>query len=222
MIKADIYKVENHNLVLDHEYIRGIPEFKCILERRISSKGDADGRKKLEHWRIFMYIKIVADMFSYPNQEGRNAKDVHIAAIREAGLSADYKPDDEVLAAIEKFKEIQFASLPVLKTIGTILKALKLSDVICKTITDNMEKQIDMYKAKIENSKELGEANIADSVILVNGLIEQLGQVNKIAITIPKTQDVLENLEERLKKESAGIGMARGDKKIGNRAEPKQ
>lgn len=219
---SDIYKIEGNQIVLDKEYIRGIPEYKVILERTIPSKGDHDGRKKLEHWKIFMYIKITADMFCYPNLGGFNDKDTHEAACRESTLGINYKPDDEVKAAIVKFKEIQLAMLPVLKTIRTTLRATRLSDTICESIIKNMEKSIDTYNTKVEEAEKRGEvANIADGVIIVNGLMDQLGQVQKIANMIPKTQETLEKLEERLKKESSGDNIARGGKTVGNRADPK-
>ena len=222
MRREDFYIVENNQLVLNREYLRGIPEFKCILERDIRVKGDADGRRKAEHWRIFFYIKLRADMFCFPAQEGLSDKEAHKESIKAAGLAENYKPDDEVLAAIEWYKKHQVDHLPVLKTIATVLKATKFSDTICQRIIESMEGMLDRYNKKIKEQEASGETlNIADNILLVNGLIDQLGQVQKIATTIPKTQELLEKLDERLKKESSGDVVGRGGKKIGNRADPK-
>ncbi len=84
-----------------------------------------------------------------------------------------------------------------------------------------MEKQIEVYRLKVESIEGVETQNVANGIILINGLIEQLNQVNKIALTIPKTQETLEKLEERLKKESAGSNMVRGGGDKGNRADPK-
>ena len=221
MNPADIFKVEGHLLVLDQEYIRGIPEYKVILQRKITDKGDADGRKKLEHWKLFMYIKMMADKFVYCSPY--SDKDKHEAACKESGLDLKYKPDDEVKAAIEKFKEIQIALLPVLELIDTVLASLRIANKTCKLLTSNMQKSIEAYEEKVAIAESTGEtSNIADSMILVNGLIEQLDKVNKIAINIPKLQSNLEDLRDRLLKQSAGDTVARGGQSIGNRADPKK
>lgn len=223
MRREDLYTLEGQQLVLNKEYIRGIPQFKCILERPLSSKGDHDGRKKLQHWKIFMYIKITADLFSYPNQAGMNTKDLHKEACRASSLEDNYKPDEEVLAAIAEFRRIQLLMLPVLESISTTLKACRLSTTICNKIMEGMEGSIEVYNKKIENQQKAGEINnVADTILLVNGLIAQLEQVNKIGLSTPKVQETLERLDERLRKESSGETLARGGRKIGNRADPKR
>lgn len=223
MKREDIYTVEGGQLVFNKEYIRGLPEFKVLLEKHIPSKGDADGRKKFEHWKIFMYIKIVADLFSYPNQGGYDDKSVHKAAIKESTLDENFKPNDEIQAAIVKYREIQLAMLPVLNTISIILKACKFSETVCHKIIESMQAALDRYNKMLEEQEKLGQtANVADLTLLVDGLITKLEQVNKLATNIPKTQDTLEKLDERLKKQSSGDTIGRGGKTIGNRADPKR
>lgn len=214
---ARLWKLENGLLTFDKEYLRGIPEFKAILERKIVTKGDSDGRKKLENWKLLYYVHIVADLFTYPNQGGYNEKETHKAAVKEAQLPEDFKPDSEIKEAIAKYKEIQLATLPTLSTISNTLKGLKLSDTIVKNIINNIEKQIEVYNKKMESGEE---ANLAEGILLVNSMLDQLGSANKVAISIPKTVDVLETLYERLKKESGGATVGRGGKRIGNRADP--
>lgn len=224
MRKSDIFIVDdNHQLVFDKEYLRGIPEFKTLLERKMTKEGDFDGRKKLMHWQVFMYIKIVADRFSYPNQGGYNDDEVHKAAIKESKLDPGFKPDKDVLAAIEKFREIQDILLPTLSTISTVLKGIRSADVIAQILLKSINDQIKLYEKKIEDAAQKGESiNLADQVLIVDGLIKQLNSVQKMAETIPKTQDTLEKLEERLKKETAGDVVGRGGRTIGNRADPKR
>lgn len=220
MRREDIFTVENQQLVLNKEYLRGIEAFRTILEKKLVTDGDFNGRKKLQHWKLFMYIKIVADLFSYPNQGGYNDKALHNEACKVSGLEDNYKPDKDVLNAVIEFKRIQMIQLPVLNSINTLLKACKLSDVVCQNIIANMEASIEIYNKKIQVQKDSGEVtNVADSILLVNGLIDQLGQITKLAMSVPKTQETLEKLDERLKRESSGEVMARGGKKIGNRAE---
>lgn len=223
MHREDIYKVENQQLVLDKEYIRGIPEFRVILERRLVGEGDSDGRRKKANWQLFFYIKIVADLFSYPNQGGNNEKDVHKAACKEAGFEESYRPDKEVLLAIEKYRTIQLESLPVMNTISTMLKALKTTDAICQGIIGNINAKLEAHNKKlIDNEKNGMTFNIADEQLLIDGLVGQITQVNKLANTIPDTVELLSKLDERLKKESSGNIVGRGGKEIGRRAIPRK
>lgn len=221
---ADIFTVDGHgNLVLDKEYIRGIPEYKTILERKLPTEGDYDGRKKVANWQLFMYIKIVADRFTYPNMGGFEEKEVHEAAIKEAKLDAKYKPDKEILAAIDKFIQIQDDLLPTLKTVHNVRKGIKMSDKIAQQILLNMESQHELYFRRIKEAEDRGETvNEADQVLLVDKMLAQLTNIQKIAIKMPEIVDSLDALEERLTKETAGDKVARGGRKIGNRAIPKR
>lgn len=217
-----LYKYENGVCNIDNDYIMNIAEFKNIMRRRIPSVGDADGRKKLENEKHLMYIEMVANLFSYPNQAGFTDKELHKAACKESDLDPSFKPDKEVLAAIDKFKEIQLSCLPTLESVNTSIKGLRLSTVITKTLINNIEKRLEIYNEKVQATLERGEVpNVADEQILIDAFIDQLEKMNKIAITIPKTQEVLEKLQEKLLKESKGAVVARGDKEIGNRADPK-
>jgi hypothetical protein len=81
-----------------------IPEFKAIVKRLKKCKGDTDGRLKLMAKKELAYVFHMASdegpYFSYEPKERqqRLAND----------LFEDHKwqPDEEILAAIEKFKEL--------------------------------------------------------------------------------------------------------------------
>jgi hypothetical protein len=217
---SKIFKIEQDELVLDRDYLRGIPEFKVILERDRGSKGDADGRKKFRAWQEFMYIYIVSSFYSYPNKGGYNEKDTHKAAITESNLEEDFKPDPLIKAAIVKNRELEKAVVPTLNTINTVLKGLKISDKISESIIDNIESIIDKEEKKNKECLERGETiDIANNIIITEALIKQLEQLTKIANSLPKTIDTLQDLYVKLSKEEAGQVLARGGKKIGNRAE---
>jgi exonuclease VII large subunit len=163
----------------------------------------------------------VADRFSFLNIEGLGDKELHEAACKECKLSPEFKPDKDIKAAIDKFIEIQDRLLPTLKTIHSVLKGIKMSDTIAQTILKNMENQIELYHKRIETATERGETlNEADQILLVDKLLAQLSNLQKIAIKMPEIIDNLETLEERLTKENSGDTVARGGRQIGNRAEP--
>ncbi|HNQ21309.1 MAG TPA: hypothetical protein PKI46_09630, partial [Bacteroidales bacterium] len=143
-----LFKIENHVLVLDKEYLRGIPEFKVILERQYKVDGDADGRKKRYNYQLLYYVYMVADMFSYPNKEGLGEKDVHLAACKESKLPLDFKPDDEVKEAIAKYREIQIKTIPALATLNTIIRGLKTADTLSRRIILNIESKLEQLEIK--------------------------------------------------------------------------
>lgn len=218
----DIFTIENDLLVIDKDYVRGISEFRVILERDRGSKGDQDGRKKFQAFKEFFYIYVVASLFSYPNKGGYNEKATHEAAVKEAKLEEGFKPDKEIKAAIEKYREIQKISLPTLSIINSVVRALRVGETITAGIINSMEDTIEIQERIRKEKKDAGEpADIANDLLTVNGLVEQLTQVMKISSKLPDTIETLQGLEERLKKEMSGDNLARGGKKVANRADPK-
>lgn len=219
----DIFTIDSYTqlLIIDKDYVRGIPEFKIILERDKGTKGDIDGRKKHRAWKELMYIYMNASFFSYPNKGGYSAKETHLAAIKESGLEENYKPDEEIKAAIEKYKQIHKDILPTLNTIATVLRGLKTADTIAQGIVENIEDTLEILKKAKQNRAEGEPTNLIQDIANTANLISQLDQVLSIANKLPKTIETLEALENRLKKEISGTNLARGGQEIGNRADPK-
>lgn len=219
MAKHDIFKIEEGLLVIDKDYVRGIPKFRKILERDKGSVGDFDGKKKEYAFKEFYYIKMVADKFCYPAQAGLNEKETHLCAIKESQLPDTYKPDKEIKDCIEKYKEIQDLTTPTLNTIHSLLQGLKVSNVICRNIIKNIESTIELMEndrqKSIENNSPI---DLAKDLAMTTALIQQLEQLNKIGNNIPKTIETLEKLEEKLSKEISGVNISRGGREIGSRA----
>ncbi len=218
-----IFKVEDGLLVLDKEEIRGIPEYRKLLERDRGSEGDHDGRKKYQAYKEFFYIYIWTDLYSYPNKAGLNDKEKHKIALKEADLPNDFKIDIDIKNAIEKYRYVQLLTLPTLNTVSTALKGLKISDIISQSIIKNIESTLEKYeqdkKAKIERREPI---SIGDDMVLTQSLVSQLGQLMEIGTKLPKAIETLEKLKEKLFKEESGINLGRGGKEIGNRADPKK
>lgn len=217
-----LFIVEKDVLVLNTEELRGIPEFRRILERDKRSKGDADGRKKFRAWKEFYYIYSFADIFSWINQGGYNEKEAHKAAIKESQLDEDFKVDEEIKEAVIKYKYIQEKALPSLSSVSNCVKALKLSDTICKSIADNIEATLELDSKRKKIKLDAGEpADYAADMATTNALISQLDSLTDIANKLPKTIETLSKLEDKLLKEQTGDNIARGGKTIANRADPK-
>lgn len=222
MVKYDIFKIEDGLLILDKDYIRGIPKFRILLERDKGSDNDHDGRKKYRSFKELYYIKMVADKFCYPSQAGLNEKETHVCAIKESDLESDFKPDKTIKEAIEKYRELQDLTTPTLNTICSLLQGLKVSNVICNNIIKNIESTLELMEGDKQKCLEAGlPIDLAKDLAMTAALIQQLEQLNKISNNIPKTIETLEKLQEKLSKEISGTNIARGGNEIGTRAIPK-
>lgn len=219
----DIFTQDSNGLlVINKDYVRGLSPFKTILERDQGSEGDSQGRKKAFAFKEFMYIYIVGSMFSYANKAGYNDKQLHEAGIKEAKLDLKYKPDAEVKAAIERYKEIQLEMFPALKLLNSVYRGLKIGENVITSLTKTMEATLELQEEVAKKKAELGEPiDIAQQMLTTQGLMEQLTQILKLAKQIPDTVETVGSLQDRLKKEMAGDNIARGGKKTGNRADPK-
>lgn len=219
----DIFTLEHGLLIIDKDYVRGIEEFRRILERDRGSEGDADGRKKFMAFKHFMYMYMTSSPAAYPQKGGYSDKEAHVAAIKESKLETSFKPDKDLKIAIDKYKEIRRELNPASKTISIIVKSLRLSEKICEDICESMEEALDISRTEKKKRKESGEpVNLAAEVITTNQLIEKLDQVRTIANKLPDTIKTLEATEARLVQEEMKEQLGRGGKKIGNRAEPKR
>lgn len=227
MLNEDFFRVENHLLVLNKDYIRGISEYKTILVRDKGSDGDKDGRDKKRAWKEFFYIYIKASFFSHVNKGGYDDRSAHEFAVREAELESDFKPDIVIKAAIEKYKKIQLEAMPSLKAISTALKGLRIADTIAENLTDSMQQKLqaneDARLAPPIEGAEPVNLNIQAAAELATYklLVEQLQEVQKISTKIPEQIELLELLYERLKKEQSATDELRGGREKGNRADPR-
>lgn len=217
-----LFRVENDLLVIDKDETRAIPEFKVILERDKGAKGDTDGRKKFRAFKEFLYIYYVADFESFLSRGGYNEKEKHKLAIKEAGLEEDFKVDNDIKNAIEKYSSTQLLIMPALSTLSTIIKGLKTADKISQNIVESIESVMDSFKEKKKAAlAENAPWNPGDDAVMTSHVVGQLEYLLKISNNIPKTIKTLEEIEERLAREKSGVNLGRGGKKIGNRADPK-
>lgn len=218
------FKVEDDLLVIDREEIRGIPVFRSILERDkgvTKEAGDNDGRKKKRAWKEFFYIFIYCDIKSWAVRQGLNDKEKHKAAIKDAMLPEDFKQDDLIKKAIVLYLKNQDDEMPSVGVVVTTLKGLKIANKIAENIIDNIETTIENNKVNKKRKVEAGETlSPGDDLVMVQNLVAQLNQLMDISTKIPKTIVTLEQLEERLTKEQSGTKFGRGNREIGNRADP--
>jgi hypothetical protein len=111
---------ENNEVMLDKEFIHIVPEFKNILVKDKGSPGDNDGRKKLMAKKKFFYIYLMEDYNSI--LENYEPYEKRIQAMEMLQLT-EKDIDADVLAALDKYRELQSNATKSLK----LLRAVKVS-----------------------------------------------------------------------------------------------
>jgi uncharacterized protein YqgV (UPF0045/DUF77 family) len=169
-----------------------IPEFKAIVKRIKKCKGDTDGRLKL------MARKELAYVYHMSSDEGPYfsfaPKERHQRLSNDLFEDHKWEPDAEILAGIEKFKELN--QTPSSKTVGTIINALHKANKIVDTLINEIENNLDEEKYKQGVTNKQGQ--------IVTGVEIMLGDIQaliKAANEIPKSIDIFEKLQEKILKE---------------------
>lgn len=202
---------------LDKEWISTIKEFKKILSRDRGSKGDTDGRRKLQATKEFTFMYHYCD---YASKFGNFSEDDKLkASIVNAELADDfnYKKDEDLLSAMVKYKEMQESPAlqllteakeglhhahKVVKKIRTYLE-IELENLDLTTITEDLEES-DSKKKKLDPISKI-----------TNSLKNLMSLTNEIAPAL-KT---LKLLEEEVKKELGDKTGLRGGREKGEREE---
>lgn len=212
-----LFKIENNLLIIDKDEIRGIKEFKRILERDKGSDGDVDGRKKYKAFKEFYYIYFVADWSSPGNKGGLNEKELHLQAVKYSQLEEGFKPDADIKAAIDIYREILELINPSHTFALKLLKGIKISEKVADSIIEVLEKVLELNKQKLQEE----QTNLAEIVLNNTMLEDQLKKLTNLTNSFPKTLDTLNETLNKLSKEEANGKLGRGGKLIGNRADPK-
>jgi hypothetical protein len=183
----------NEDLTLDIiPEVLEIPEFKAIVKRVKKCKGDTDGRLKLMARKELAYVYHMSSdegpYFSFPPKER------HQRLANDLFEDHKWEPDAEILAGIEKFKELN--QTPSSKTVGTIINALHKANKIVDTLINEIENNLDEEKYKQGVTNKQGQ--------IVTGVEIMLGDIQaliKAANEIPKSIDIFEKLQEKILKE---------------------
>jgi uncharacterized protein YqgV (UPF0045/DUF77 family) len=183
----------NEDLTLDIiPEVLEIPEFKAIVKRVKKCKGDTDGRLKLMARKELAYVYHMSSdegpYFSFPPKER------HQRLANDLFEDHKWEPDVEILAGIEKFKELN--QTPSSKTVGTIINALHKANKIVDTLINEIENNLDEEKYKQGVTNKQGQ--------IVTGVEIMLGDIQaliKAANEIPKSIDIFEKLQEKILKE---------------------
>lgn len=117
------------NIDLNKDWLHMIPEFSTLLHRVWKVEGDADGRKKLMQRRIFNYIYLTIDFASPLFTWDKDSK--LLEGMKSQNLKSGDIEDPKVQAAIRRYEEMQYESVPALKALRGLYSALsKMNDFL--------------------------------------------------------------------------------------------
>ncbi len=220
-----LFKIENHILELDKDELRLIPEFKELLVRDKGKNGN-DRFTKATCYKEFKYIYFLCDYKSpYVNYSDKERE--HWAKI-DSGLDKDWKYDTAIKLAIDKYKFLQ--ETPSIKILNSLQRGLMLSSNVVDNVCNNIQYLLDEIESDLLDLKgtqetdalklrELKKSTILKQMEYTTALVSNLKTIQELGKDIPKTLIGIEDLVQKVKKETEGDNTVRGGAKKGNRAD---
>jgi hypothetical protein len=201
-----------------------IPEFYEIMNRLVKGKGDYDGRKKLYNKRELVYIFYMADWTSSNIFAFLPDKERHEKAVIASRLEEDFEPDEAVIAAIDKYKEIQREYVPTAR----ILFALKRNLMQTSRYLENLEAQNEYYygelatlKEKMIHADEEDKLTYASQISSYNKMIADNSQWSMSATKkIQNSLKELKDMEAMVREEEAEKKIKKGGNQVNHREDP--
>jgi len=214
---VELFKLDTKTRMVDmnREWISTIKEFKKILVRIRSSKGDSDGRRKIQAEREFTFIYHYCD---YKSQFGNYSEENRLKeSIKNAELPEDFdfKKDAELVEAIKRYKELQ--ETPSLKILNEAKEGLHTAHKVVRKIRTSLETQLEAVDFDELTVEEDGEGNERKTKITdpVTKLTQKLQALMKLTNEIGPTLKAIKELEEEVKKELGEKQALRGGKEKG-------
>lgn len=145
---------ENYQIRPNKAWIAMVPEFAELLRRDKGSKGDSDGRKKLQARKEFTFIYIFVDFGSVIRDWEEPLR--YQEALKYADLEAK-DIDDAVKAAIEKYRELMFKSSRSLRTLISVKKGLDAMDKYFENVNFT---EVSKRTGELVNTPEKFQTNV--------------------------------------------------------------
>lgn len=219
-MKVELFKIDPATRMVDlnKEWIGTIKEFKKILSRDRGSKGDMDGKKKLQATKEFTFIYHFCDYASkfdnYPEEE----KLKECLANSDLPLDFDYTKDDDILAAVIRYKTLQES--PALKVLNEAKQGLFTAHKVIRKIRKALETQLEatdldeLFKDTTEDPDKPNKKRIDDPITKISKALKSLMELtNEVGPSLRAIKD----LEEDVKKELGDQTGLRGDREKGIR-----
>jgi hypothetical protein len=169
-----------------------IEEFKNVIKRTKTLKGDSDGRNKTVAKKELAYIYHMASNDSiYANF---SEKDRHFNLLNDIFKDPNYKIDEIVKLAIEKYKELNIT--PALKIIVTLTETLHKTDKIIKAVIEQLEENLENGTHKQQYVK-IG--NVVKTGVQIT--VDDINALMDIGKRLPAALNELDGLQKKVEKE---------------------
>lgn len=191
----DLFTVENHQLVVNNEMFRGIPEFEILIKR---DKSREVYPKELKYiWFSLNYKSLFVDL---PDKEK------HERVSKVCRLPTGWKQDEVIKDAMKVYLEL--LNLPAsFSVINNLNKSLHLSGRIIGALNNRMEELIN-------KTEVAGPDGIKADILVVKPMMDEiLDSANKL----PKTLANIELATDKFKKDMSIEAEKRGGGQKGNR-----
>lgn len=230
----------NNDVYLDKDEVRLHPPLYEIFKRDRGSKGDSDGRLKLQAFKELAFIYYLADIEADCSKFGYTGKEANEKGRVFARLDSDFKPDKLINEAIQYYKDYQKDD-----PINLILQELKIglrnnyriysqSNEVINLKLQELEEIREGIKsgkelinpAKHKENSDNSETLPVDTFTMLTSNIDSLLKYSKniynIISDLPTALDNLQTLENKVKARKNIKKTARGGSVIGKRADPKR
>jgi len=184
-----LFRTEGFQVVVDLE-LRLIKEFRDLIAE------DKNREKK----NVLLWFGYIYHMHDYKSPyQLYEEKERHIRVLKDLGLPAEFKLTKRMNAAIAKYQELQ--TTPAVKTLTTTRQALTSAEKAIGALT----RKIELLLA--DDSDDESDA--------VGAAVKSVTKLLELAERLPKMTDVINGLEDRVKKEQSGDSRLRGGGTVG-------
>jgi len=160
-----LFILGEQDIELNSAEILLIDEFRAIYTRDTGSPIDPDGKYKLNAFKEFKYIYLVADYASPLQEEGLTRKELNKRAAAECGFPRAYEPDAVIKKAIERYTNLREQTSMEIKLYASLRQSFnntyklinKMSEVINEQLESMNPEDIKIAQANIKSLLDLAK-----------------------------------------------------------------
>lgn len=217
---SDIFIInEEGTLEINKDEIRGIKEYRELLAKDKGSEGDADGRKKYLAYKELMYVHLFASPLSIYRDLPETKR--HENSKLDARLPDTWKKRKHVINACVRYERDMGLSSLMNSYLNANRAVYGVGEDIEFFNSERARLRNSITEDRDKLSSETLEGEIQDLENRLNNNTEALLAIGKKIISLsnslPDAFKTLENLKERLSKESGGKVELYGGGKLNNR-----
>lgn len=222
----NLFTIEGDQLVFNKDEALYIDEFYQIYKRKKTMVGDQDGRRKKMAILELLFVKKMASLLFSDSIYIALPDERRIKTIaKDVGLPKSWKPDKQVMKAVNKYREMIKTLIPTAATLVALEQGMMVSSDALNVMTNNISEEIENLNRlkKIAKRSDLNEdkqAYISSLTETSKTLSKLIMDLMKIGKGVPETISNVEQLRVVVSKEVNNARKKKGGKDIGRRENP--